>query len=175
MKLVFENCRQYNAADSPISALANRLEEISNRLITSWVVGKPGQSKADLPVLEMLNDDRCSVRARLPWLSRLEAPHVVLLACPCHRLDAVSCRPTCSADDIVACVCPPPPPPPVCGGQVCYDNDEKDDVNMLLCEGCDAACHTFCCDPPLDEIPKGDWWCPDCKARRKTARAAARG
>jgi hypothetical protein len=66
MKLVFENCRQYNAADSPISALANRLEEISNRLITSWVVGKPGQSKADLPVLEMLNDDRCSVRARLP-------------------------------------------------------------------------------------------------------------
>lgn len=59
--------------------------------------------------------------------------------------------------------------------QVCYDNDEKDDVNMLLCEGCDAACHTFCCDPPLDEIPKGDWWCPDCKARRKTARAAARG
>merc|ERR1712146_746855 len=76
-------------------------ENISDRLITDWIVGRPGTSRADLPPVETLNDDACGI---------------------------------------------------------CKDNDEKDDDNMLLCEGCDYACHTFCCDPPLDAIPKGDWW-----------------
>ena len=62
MQLVFANCRQYNAADSAISALANRIEQISNRLIAEWIVGKPGVTKEDLPPLEMLNDDACQVR-----------------------------------------------------------------------------------------------------------------
>ena len=33
---------------------------------------------------------------------------------------------------------------------------------MLLCDrkGCTAAWHLKCCDPPLDTIPRGDWFCP---------------
>ena len=33
---------------------------------------------------------------------------------------------------------------------------------LLLCDGCDSAYHTFCLDPPLDAVPEGDWYCPDC-------------
>jgi hypothetical protein len=62
VQLVFANCRHYNAADSPISALANRLEQIANRLIAEWVVGKP-ESKQGLPSLEMLDDDACQARS----------------------------------------------------------------------------------------------------------------
>jgi hypothetical protein len=29
-----------------------------------------------------------------------------------------------------------------------------DDDLMLLCDGCDNALHTFCCDPPLKEAPE---------------------
>ena len=35
---------------------------------------------------------------------------------------------------------------------------------MLLCDGCDDSYHTFCLNPPLNEIPKGDWRCPCCVA-----------
>uniref|UniRef100_A0A1B6DAW0 [histone H3]-trimethyl-L-lysine(4) demethylase n=1 Tax=Clastoptera arizonana TaxID=38151 RepID=A0A1B6DAW0_9HEMI len=35
---------------------------------------------------------------------------------------------------------------------------------MLLCDGCDDSCHTFCLMPPLPEVPKGDWRCPKCVA-----------
>ncbi|XP_059161364.1 lysine-specific demethylase 5A-like isoform X2 [Physella acuta] len=33
---------------------------------------------------------------------------------------------------------------------------------MLLCDGCDDAFHTYCLVPPLAEVPKGDWRCPSC-------------
>jgi PHD-finger len=33
---------------------------------------------------------------------------------------------------------------------------------MLLCDGCDAALHTTCLDPPLEAVPEGDWLCPHC-------------
>ena len=33
---------------------------------------------------------------------------------------------------------------------------------MLLCDNCDAPYHTYCLDPPLDDIPRGNWLCPDC-------------
>ncbi|GFN77384.1 lysine-specific demethylase 5a [Plakobranchus ocellatus] len=33
---------------------------------------------------------------------------------------------------------------------------------MLLCDGCDDAFHTYCLVPPLSEVPKGDWRCPSC-------------
>ena len=84
---------------------------------------------------------------------------------------------------------------------MCLDNDEKDDHVLMICEGkpdaalsrvhtsqaigpranappvfastgCDYACHTFCCEPELDKIPKGDWYCPACKRKRKARRAA---
>ncbi|XP_012946958.1 lysine-specific demethylase 5A isoform X2 [Aplysia californica] len=38
------------------------------------------------------------------------------------------------------------------------DGDEQ----MLLCDGCDDAFHTYCLVPPLAEVPKGDWRCPAC-------------
>ena len=80
MQLVFANCREYNAADSQISALANRIEQILNRLITDWVVGQPGMSKDNLPQLEMLDDDACQVR-RPTQLACLPAKCTCALVC----------------------------------------------------------------------------------------------
>lgn len=28
---------------------------------------------------------------------------------------------------------------------------------MLLCDGCDDSYHTFCLNPPLQDVPKGKW------------------
>lgn len=39
------------------------------------------------------------------------------------------------------------------------ENDEK----MLLCDGCDRGYHMFCLNPPLNEIPEGEWNCPQCE------------
>ena len=33
---------------------------------------------------------------------------------------------------------------------------------MMLCEHCDSACHTYCCDPPLKEVPVGPFFCSEC-------------
>ena len=38
-----------------------------------------------------------------------------------------------------------------------------DDGNlMLLCDRCDDCFHTYCCRPPLDAVPEGDWFCQRC-------------
>ena len=34
----------------------------------------------------------------------------------------------------------------------------------MLCDGCDDPYHTFCLEPPLAEIPKGEWLCSTCIA-----------
>jgi hypothetical protein len=38
---------------------------------------------------------------------------------------------------------------------------------ILLCDGddCGAEWHMFCLDPPLEEVPEGDWYCPACVAK----------
>ncbi|KAH7887375.1 PLU-1-like protein-domain-containing protein [Phlebopus sp. FC_14] len=36
------------------------------------------------------------------------------------------------------------------------------DEEMLLCDGCDCGFHMFCLDPPLNSIPKGQWFCHTC-------------
>ena len=41
--------------------------------------------------------------------------------------------------------------------QVCFTS-ENEDV-LLLCDTCDAACHTYCADPVLDRVPTGEWFC----------------
>jgi hypothetical protein len=62
------------------------------------------------------------------------------------------------------------------------DEDEDEDVPcqkcgsrgdeeaMLLCDGlggtCPIALHTYCCDPPLQNLPAGDWFCPRCTERQ---------
>lgn len=48
---------------------------------------------------------------------------------------------------------------------ICHNCDRGDvEECMLLCDGCDDSYHTFCLMPPLTEIPKGDWRCPQCVA-----------
>eukprot|EP01047_Picozoa_sp_COSAG01_P012414 COSAG01_NODE_559_length_15469_cov_11.071308_13_plen_508_part_00 len=46
---------------------------------------------------------------------------------------------------------------------------------MLLCSGpaCQNACHTFCCQPPLKEVPEEDWFCAACAAISPTKKARA--
>lgn len=48
---------------------------------------------------------------------------------------------------------------------VCHNCGRGDaEEAMLLCDGCDDSYHTFCLNPPLHDIPKGDWRCPCCVA-----------
>ncbi|XP_062401149.1 lysine (K)-specific demethylase 5Ba isoform X1 [Sardina pilchardus] len=46
---------------------------------------------------------------------------------------------------------------------VCGGGGEED--RLLLCDGCDDSYHTFCLIPPLPDVPKGDWRCPQCLAQ----------
>jgi hypothetical protein len=38
-------------------------------------------------------------------------------------------------------------------------------------EVCGSAHHTFCLDPPLDQVPEGDWLCPECTRHDPSASA----
>eukprot|EP01114_Cavostelium_apophysatum_P011889 TRINITY_DN2644_c0_g1_i2.p1 TRINITY_DN2644_c0_g1~~TRINITY_DN2644_c0_g1_i2.p1 ORF type:complete len:1202 (+),score=337.29 TRINITY_DN2644_c0_g1_i2:134-3739(+) len=38
-----------------------------------------------------------------------------------------------------------------------------DDDQLLLCDHCDEGYHMYCLDPPLTEIPKGEWFCEFCQ------------
>ncbi|XP_058807759.1 chromodomain-helicase-DNA-binding protein Mi-2 homolog isoform X2 [Phymastichus coffea] len=38
----------------------------------------------------------------------------------------------------------------------------KDGGELLCCDSCTSAYHTHCLNPPLDDIPDGDWKCPRC-------------
>ena len=44
---------------------------------------------------------------------------------------------------------------------VCHS--DKDGHLLLCCESCPTVMHTRCCNPPLEKIPKGDWFCPQCQ------------
>lgn len=44
----------------------------------------------------------------------------------------------------------------VCGSSL---NEDR----LLLCDGCDLAYHLDCLDPPLSEVPEGEWYCPSCR------------
>ena len=46
--------------------------------------------------------------------------------------------------------------------QVCKSTG--DDDAMLLCDGCDHGYHTYCHQPPIEDVPEGDWFCPACSA-----------
>ena len=50
--------------------------------------------------------------------------------------------------DDVACM--------ICGKS---DNDEL----LVLCDGCEHGCHTFCCKPQLAAVPEDDWYCTVCR------------
>ena len=34
-----------------------------------------------------------------------------------------------------------------------------DEGKLLLCDDCDISYHTYCLQPPLDQVPKGNWKC----------------
>lgn len=51
-------------------------------------------------------------------------------------------------------------PCPICGDA---DNEEI----LLLCDGCDAAWHTYCVG--LDAVPTGSWYCEQCEMQRALA------
>jgi hypothetical protein len=41
--------------------------------------------------------------------------------------------------------------------EVCGSPEDED--RLLLCDGCNAGYHTFCLDPPLLKVPRGEWYC----------------
>jgi hypothetical protein len=43
---------------------------------------------------------------------------------------------------------------------VCWD--DTDDERQLLCDMCNAPYHTYCLNPPLDDVPEEDLVCPGC-------------
>lgn len=47
--------------------------------------------------------------------------------------------------------------------EVCHKQDRGEE--MLLCDGCDCGFHMFCLDPPLETIPKDQWFCYTCLAK----------
>ncbi|XP_036401548.1 bromodomain adjacent to zinc finger domain protein 2B-like isoform X3 [Megalops cyprinoides] len=44
--------------------------------------------------------------------------------------------------------------------QICRKGDNEE--LLLLCDGCDKGCHTYCHKPRISSIPEGDWFCPAC-------------
>jgi len=49
--------------------------------------------------------------------------------------------------------------------EICGSKSDED--SMLLCDGCDKGFHTYCVDPPTEEVPEGDWFCPKCQERKE--------
>ncbi|XP_060786081.1 bromodomain adjacent to zinc finger domain protein 2B isoform X3 [Neoarius graeffei] len=47
--------------------------------------------------------------------------------------------------------------------QLCQKGDKEE--LLLLCDGCDKGCHTYCHNPQITTIPEGDWFCPTCTAK----------
>ena len=46
--------------------------------------------------------------------------------------------------------------------QVC--DTASDAQNLMLCDMCDEAYHTYCLRPVLKRVPPGEWACPRCDA-----------
>ncbi|KAJ7132156.1 RCC1/BLIP-II [Mycena epipterygia] len=45
----------------------------------------------------------------------------------------------------------------------CGEDHGDDGPEVLECEKCDAPYHLACLTPPLESIPDGEWFCPDCE------------
>ncbi|KAI0923703.1 hypothetical protein AcV5_009178 [Taiwanofungus camphoratus] len=73
-------------------------------------------------------------------------------------------------------------PPQAC---VACHTDQGEDDPPLECEKCDTPYHLKCLDPPLDTVPEGEWFCPECEkdpgapvgpgAARKTGNSKLKG
>jgi hypothetical protein len=47
-----------------------------------------------------------------------------------------------------------------------------DEDNLLICDGCEKAQHTYCARPVLDEVPSGDWFCATCTLKAQVIEQA---
>jgi len=45
---------------------------------------------------------------------------------------------------------------------VCKKPSSDDDESLLLCDHCDGEYHMACLSPPLQKVPRGDWFCQRC-------------
>jgi len=51
------------------------------------------------------------------------------------------------------------------------DNDEK----LLLCDECEEGhAHIYCLNPPLENIPEGDWSCQSCVAKKNAEKTVSK-
>uniref|UniRef100_A0A669BL35 Bromodomain adjacent to zinc finger domain 2B n=1 Tax=Oreochromis niloticus TaxID=8128 RepID=A0A669BL35_ORENI len=48
--------------------------------------------------------------------------------------------------------------------QFCQKGDNEE--LLLLCDGCDRGCHTYCHKPKINTVPDGDWFCPACESKQ---------
>lgn len=46
----------------------------------------------------------------------------------------------------------------------------KDGGELLCCDSCPSSYHIHCLNPPLPEIPNGEWICPRCMVSERTVR-----
>ena len=48
----------------------------------------------------------------------------------------------------------------------------KDGGELLCCDTCTSSYHIHCLNPPLPEIPNGEWLCPRCTVSHSSYRAS---
>lgn len=73
-------------------------------------------------------------------------------------------RPLPSANVVKWALCESGKRPLDIEGVICeICKEEHDEEHTLICDRCDCGFHTFCLDPPVEEVPHGDWYCPRCR------------
>lgn len=64
------------------------------------------------------------------------------------------------------------------GLDICCECKQLEDPNscikMLLCDGCNAACHLPCTHDNLDKVPRNEWYCRSCWSLRESRRCKGR-
>lgn len=50
--------------------------------------------------------------------------------------------------------------------EVCGDGGD-----LLCCDGCINSYHQRCLNPPMEQVPEGQWFCPSCVRKRRVAEA----
>jgi PHD-finger len=92
-----------------------------------------------------------SGRVRLQGKDGLEFTEMARNCAPCHLPVDVTVDPSLAR---------------IPAGKRCrYCGESSGAALMLICDICGNAWHTFCLDPPMEELPEGLWFCPNCTQR----------